>query len=63
MTEKILGFIGGSGLYDIDFIKERKNLKIDSPWGEPSDIIIEGKINNQLIYFIVNIHQTLLFQH
>ena len=52
MTEKILGFIGGSGLYDIDFIKERKNLKIDSPWGKPSDIIIEGKIDNQLIYFI-----------
>jgi len=52
MDKPILGFIGGSGLYDIDFIEDRKNLKIHSSWGEPSDEIIEGRIGNQKIYFI-----------
>ena len=52
MTEQILGYIGGSGLYDIDFIENKKNLNISSPWGEPSDLITEGKIKNNKIYFI-----------
>jgi len=47
-----LGFIGGSGLYDLDFLENRKFLEIKSPWGNPSDKIIEGSINNNKIYFL-----------
>ena len=47
-----LGFIGGSGLYDLDFLKDRKLLEIQSPWGNPSDKIIEGFINSNKIYFL-----------
>ena len=52
MTKYVLGFIGGSGLYDIDFLKNKKKLKINSSWGKSSDNIIEGKIDNQLVYFL-----------
>ena len=52
MTKYVLGFIGGSGLYDIDFLKNKKKLKINSFWGKSSDDIIEGKIDNQLVYFL-----------
>jgi len=52
MCKPVLGFIGGSGLYDIDFIEDKNNLKINSSWGKPSGEIIEGKIRNQKIYFI-----------
>ena len=52
MTKHILGFIGGSGLYDINFLINKKKLKIDSSWGKSSDNIVEGKIGNQLVYFL-----------
>lgn len=52
MNKQILGFIGGSGLYDIDFIDDKKLINIQSPWGNTSDKIIEGSINNNKIYFL-----------
>ena len=52
MNDQILGFIGGSGLYEIDFFKNNKLLDIKSPWGNPSDKIIEGTINENKIYFL-----------
>jgi len=52
MSKPILGFIGGSGLYDIDFIDDKKLINIQSPWGNTSDKIIEGSINNNKIYFL-----------
>ena len=52
MNNQVLGFIGGSGLYDIDFFDNKKILNIKSPWGKPSDRIIEGSINGNKIYFL-----------
>ena len=52
MNDQILGFIGGSGLYDIEFIENKKSIDIDSPFGKISDRIIEGNINNNKIYFL-----------
>ena len=48
----ILAFIGGSGLYDLDFLKNVQHKKITSSMGEPSDIIIEGTLNNNTIFFL-----------
>ena len=47
-----LGFIGGSGLYELDFLENIKLLELSSPWGNPSDKIIEGLINDNKIYFL-----------
>ena len=47
-----LGFIGGSGLYELDFLENRKFLDLNSPWGNPSDNIIEGSINGNNIFFL-----------
>ena len=52
MNDQILGFIGGSGLYDIEFIENKKSIDIDSSFGKISDRIIEGNINNNKIYFL-----------
>jgi len=52
VNDQVLGFIGGSGLYEIDFIDNNKLLDIKSPWGNPSDKIIEGTINGNKIYFL-----------
>ena len=45
MNNNILGFIGGSGVYDIDFIDNKKYIDVKSSWGKTSDKIIEGKLN------------------
>ncbi len=52
MNDQVLGFIGGSGLYEIDFVDNNRLLDIKSPWGNPSDKIIEGTINENKIFFL-----------
>ena len=47
-----LAIIGGSGLYNIDGIKDEKWITVKTPWGEPSDRILEAKIDNKKIYFL-----------
>ena len=52
MNDQVLGFIGGSGLYNIDFVDNKKLLDIKSHWGNPSDKIIEGTTNENQIFFL-----------
>ena len=47
-----LGFIGGSGLYELDFLDNKILLKMTSPWGNPSDKIIKGSIEGNDIFFL-----------
>ena len=47
-----LAIIGGSGLYNIDEIKHHKWITIDTPWGKPSDQILEANIENKIVYFL-----------
>jgi 5'-methylthioadenosine phosphorylase len=47
-----LAIIGGSGLYNIDGIKNEKWLDIDTPWGKPSDQILKAEIGGKEIYFL-----------
>jgi 5'-methylthioadenosine phosphorylase len=52
MNKQVLGFIGGSGIYEIEFIENTRFLDIKTPWGNSSDKIIEGSINGNKIYFL-----------
>jgi len=52
MANNKLAIIGGSGLYDVEDFKNRKFIKIDTPWGKPSDDILQTKYNNKEIYFL-----------
>jgi len=52
MANNKLAIIGGSGLYDIDEFKEREFLKLETPWGKPSDEILKTKYNNKEIFFL-----------
>ena len=52
MTTNKLAIIGGSGLYDIDEFKERELLKLETPWGKPSDEILKIKYNDKEIFFL-----------
>lgn len=39
-----MGIIGGSGLNDPDILEGRVERKVSTPFGEPSDSLIEGRI-------------------
>ena len=47
-----LGIIGGSGLYSMEGLEDSKWIKIDTPWGSPSDEILQAKLNGKEIYFL-----------
>jgi len=51
MNDK-LGFIGGSGIYNLEFLTNVKEHKLNSSFGSPSGSIIEGKINNDDVFFL-----------
>ena len=44
MTTNKLAIIGGSGLYDVEEFKERELLKLNTPWGNPSDEILKTNL-------------------
>ena len=52
MKKRTLGIIGGSGLYKMEGFHNTKWIKVNTPWGKPSDEILKAKINNEIIYFI-----------
>ncbi|MBF0275610.1 MAG: S-methyl-5'-thioadenosine phosphorylase [Nitrospinae bacterium] len=52
MSDKIIGIIGGSGLYKMAALKNIEELDIDTPFGKPSDKLVLGEINGQKVVFI-----------
>ena len=47
-----LAIIGGSGVYDIEGLKDPKWVKVESSFGEPSDELLFGKIDEREIVFL-----------
>lgn len=47
-----LGIIGGSGLYQIEGFSDLKTVKIETPFGHPSDEYITGKLNGAELVFL-----------
>ncbi len=52
MTQSILGFVGGSGFYDLPGLSSPRWEKIASPWGDPSDDILFADIGGLPIRFL-----------
>ena len=47
-----IGIIGGSGLYQMEGVEDPTELRIQTPFGDPSDAIIAGTMHNRQIYFL-----------
>jgi 5'-methylthioadenosine phosphorylase len=50
--EAAIGVIGGSGLYSMAALKDIEEIKITTPFGEPSDVLIYGKLNHTPVVFL-----------
>jgi 5'-methylthioadenosine phosphorylase len=44
MNEWTIGIIGGSGLYEMDGLKEAQWTAVETPWGAPSDEVLIGRV-------------------
>ncbi|MEZ5893113.1 MAG: S-methyl-5'-thioadenosine phosphorylase [Parvularculaceae bacterium] len=52
MTKRVLGFIGGSGVYSMDALEKTERLSIKTPWGAPSDALVKGTLNGVEVVFL-----------
>jgi len=47
-----IGIIGGSGLYQLSAFTETKHVQLDTPFGTPSDIYIQGRLAGHDVIFL-----------
>jgi len=47
-----IGIIGGSGLYAIDGLEDAEWRRVDTPWGQPSDELLFGRIGQVNLVFL-----------
>ena len=52
MTKTMIGVIGGSGIYEIGGLKGATWRRVDTPWGEPSDQILFGRMGEVEMAFL-----------
>ncbi len=52
MAQKVLGVIGGSGLYAMAGMEEATWTAVEGPWGQPSDQILIGEIAGTKVCFL-----------
>ena len=48
----VIGIIGGSGLYDVEGLKDRRWRRVSSPWGEASDELLFGTLDGVECVFL-----------
>ncbi len=47
-----MGVIGGSGLYDVDGLTKRREICVSTPFGDPSDVLVQGRLNDVPVTFL-----------
>jgi 5'-methylthioadenosine phosphorylase len=52
MAEHRIGIIGGSGLYDIEGFTNQKWVRVRTPFGDPSDQFLVGKLHGREVVFL-----------
>ena len=48
----ILGVLGGSGLYDIDGLADRRSEVVSTPFGAPSGLLVSGRLGEARVVFL-----------
>ena len=51
-SQTIIGIIGGSGIYDIDGLENKRWQSVDSLFGKPSDELLFGTLAGQQLVFL-----------
>jgi 5'-methylthioadenosine phosphorylase len=51
-TSSTLGIIGGSGLYEMEGLSGVEEVRVSTPFGEPSDAIVRGRFGDTTLLFL-----------
>ncbi|MCI0455337.1 MAG: S-methyl-5'-thioadenosine phosphorylase [Candidatus Dadabacteria bacterium] len=49
---KTVGVIGGSGLYELKGLRDVRSVKVETPWGDPSDNFVVGVLGDAKMVFL-----------
>jgi 5'-methylthioadenosine phosphorylase len=52
MDKVRIGVVGGSGVYDMTQLTDVQEIRLDTPFGAPSDVYIVGKIGGESVAFL-----------
>ena len=52
MPKAVLGIIGGSGIYELPGIEGLTERRVSTPWGEPSDALLFGRVGRTEVVFL-----------
>lgn len=52
MAEKIVGVMGGSGLYQMEGLEEVQAVALKTPFGDPSDSFVVGRLEGVKVVFL-----------
>jgi 5'-methylthioadenosine phosphorylase len=52
LIEPVIGIIGGSGIYDIEGLENQAWKRVHTPWGDPSDELLEGWLDGVRCVFL-----------
>ena len=50
--EPVIGIVGGSGLYDIEGLEDKTWTRVETPWGDPSDELLSGRLDGVRCVFL-----------
>lgn len=50
--DRMIGVIGGSGLYQIEGLEDARWIEVETPWGRPADSILTGRLDGTAIAFL-----------
>jgi 5'-methylthioadenosine phosphorylase len=50
--EPVIGVIGGSGLYEMEGLEQIEKIVVTTPFGDPSDAMISGRIEGRKVCFL-----------
>ncbi|MCK6530917.1 MTAP family purine nucleoside phosphorylase, partial [Myxococcota bacterium] len=52
MAERVIGVIGGSGLYEVQELTHVEEVRVETPFGDPSDLLVTGRIGDAKMVFL-----------
>lgn len=52
MSEAEIGIIGGSGLYEMPGLEDKHEVKVETPFGDPSDAYVVGRLEGKKVAFL-----------
>ncbi len=52
MGKRVIGVIGGSGVYELDGLRDAEEVTLDTPFGRPSDTFVRGMLGDAVLVFL-----------